>query len=261
MGQTIYEIIEAIEEFAPLSLQESWDNCGVQVGYDLQKQCSGVVLSLDVTLAAVDMAIANGANMVVCHHPMTIGGIRTFTEEGEVAQIIERAIKNDITIYSAHTSLDSCEGGLNDHLAEVFGLTEVSVLIPSRENPNAGLGRVGTLQKSVSAEELAEMVKSRLGAAAVKFCSSGRPIKRVALCSGSGGSLLGEVKSAGVDAYICSDLKYHNYSEMAFFGISLVDVGHYESEFCAIDIFKNVISKKMTTFAILTCPSNTVQYL
>ncbi len=257
----INDIIQAIETLAPRTLQESWDNCGVQVGYDISQEVKGVVLSLDVTYEAVEMAVNNGYNLVICHHPMTISGVKTFTNESEVGRIISLAIKNDIVIYSAHTSLDSCFGGLNDKLAELFELQNIRPLCSHPSGDNVGIGRIGTLSSELTAEQLATLVKKRLSADGVRYCDSGKTIKTLAICSGSGGSLLSKVKESGADGYLCSDLKYHNFTEMATDGISMVDVGHFESEICAIDIFKRVISENFCTFAVLECRNNTIKHV
>lgn len=256
----IKDVIEVVENFAPLSLQESWDNCGVQVGYSLDRGCTGVVLTLDVTLAAVNMAVESGANLVIAHHPMTIGGVKSFTDSSEVGRIIHSAVQNNVAIYSAHTSLDSCAGGINDYLAELLGLKEVEVLVPTATD-GVGLGRIGRLPKAITPGELAELVKSQYGAEAVRYCDGGAMIERVALCSGSGGSLLENALRANVDGYICSDLKYHSFTDMVAEGLTLVDVGHFESEIFAIDIFERIICEKFSTFAVLKCRTATVQYL
>ncbi len=257
----ISEIISSIEDFAPLNLQESWDNCGVQVGFDLECECTGAVLALDVTTLSLEVAIERGANLLITHHPLTISGIRQFTSQSQTARIIALAIKHNITIYSAHTSLDSCRGGLNDYLAEALKLNDSQVLVASQSSSDVGLGRVGTLSVGVDASELAKIVKSALNAPVVKYSDGGKTINSVALCSGSGGSLIPNVKALGVDAYICSDLKYHNFDEMASSGITLIDVGHFESEICAIDIFKSVISKKFPTFAVYMHSHNCIRHL
>ncbi len=256
----IKDVIELIENFAPQSLQESWDNCGVQVGYSLDRECTGVVLTLDVNIAAVEMAAKSGSNLVIAHHPMTIGGVKNFTESSEVGRIIHSAVQNNIAIYSAHTSLDSCRGGINDYLAGLLELEEVEVLVPTATE-GVGLGRIGKLPKPLSALQLAELVKSKYGAEAVRYSDGGEMIERVALCSGSGGSLVDSALRAGVDGYICSDLKYHSFTDMAAKGLTLVDIGHFESEIFAIDIFERIICEKFSTFAVLKCRTATVQYL
>lgn len=257
----VSDVIAVVRDFASESLQEKWDNSGVQVGYNLDDECRGVVLSLDVTEQAVEMAVVQSCNLVITHHPLTISGERNFGAESEFGRILSLAVKNGVVIYSAHTSLDSCCGGLNDYLAELVGLRGIEVLIPSGVDNSVGLGRVGELSQAVSAEELAVMLREKLGAEGVRYCDGGRAVRRVALCTGSGASLLSDVERLGVDAYICGDLKYHNFTEMASKGLTLVDVGHFESEICAIDIFERIISKNFTTFAVLKSRNNTINYL
>lgn len=246
---TIKDIIESIEDFAPKNLQEPWDNCGVQVGYSLERECTGAVVALDSTLAAVEEAVRVGANLVVTHHPLTIEGINSFTSQSAKGRIIECAIENRVAIYSAHTSLDSCAGGLNDHLSALFNLSHITVLQPNTLNESVGLGRIGTLPAATTALDLAIKLKDILNLETIRYSDATLPIKRIALCSGGGSSLIPEVKSMGIDAYLCGDLKYHNFEDMATDGVSLFDIGHFESEICAIDILSSIISKKFPNFA------------
>ncbi len=255
---TIQEFIYIIEDFAPLKLQESWDNSGVQLGYSLSRECTGVALSLDVNEYVVEQAILGGANLLITHHPMIIHGVKSFTGVTPVSRIIERAIKNDLVIYSAHTSLDSCKGGINDALCEMLGLQNCGVLCPKPLIEDAGLGRYGCLPEPLSASELASHIKSVLNIEKLRFSDCGKTISRVALCSGSGGGLIEEATKAGVDAYLCGDLKYHNFEECAAKGLSLFDFGHYESEICTLEIFEREISKKIPTFAPLKIRFNPI---
>ncbi len=245
----INEIIEAIEDFAPPTLQEKWDNCGVQIGYELERECSGALLALDVTMAALREALKVGANLIITHHPMLIEGVRNFTDLTEKGRIIRESIANGIVIYSAHTSLDSCKGGLNDYLAKLLELQQIKVLEPIDGCSNEGLGRVGELNSSITPNELAKKLKRILNLSSIRYSEGGKEIRTIALCSGGGSSMLDSAKRAGVDAYLCGDLKYHNFEDMATFGISLFDIGHFESEIFAIEIFRSIISKKFTTFA------------
>ncbi len=258
---TIREIIEVLENFAPPHLQEVWDNCGVQVGFDCEQACTGIVLSLDVSQRAIQTAVENNANLLITHHPLTIEGIRQFTPQVPRAQMIATAIKHNITIYSAHTSLDSCAGGINDHLAHVLGLSNTTVLEPNAKNPEVGIGRIGTLPRKMKIHELAQHISDTLKVRNIRYNESTKDIERVAICSGSGGSLIGAATAAEVDAYICSDLKYHNFESTAENKLGIVEIGHFESEICSLDIFVAVISKKIPTFAPLRVEENPVKYL
>ncbi len=129
----IQEIINAIEEIAPISYQESYDNCGVQVG-DIYKEASGALLTLDVTEAVIEEAIKNNCNLIIAHHPLIFSGLKKITGKNYVERVIIKAIQNNITIYAAHTNLDNMRNGVNQKIAEKLGLINTSILAPSSSN-------------------------------------------------------------------------------------------------------------------------------
>lgn len=125
----IKEIISAIEDFAPLCLQESWDNAGVQVG-DVDNEATDAILCVDVTEKVVDEAVAKGVNLVISHHPLLFKGLKRIVGATPVERIVVKALRNGITIYSAHTNMDSAVGGVSWRDAEKLGLRNVRVLVP-----------------------------------------------------------------------------------------------------------------------------------
>lgn len=129
----IIEIISEIENFAPLNYQESYDNCGIQVGNAYQ-EAIGALFTLDVTEAVVDEAINNNCNLIVAHHPLIFGGIKNVTEQNTIGKIITKAIKNDITIYAAHTNLDNVRLGVNHKIAQKLGLRNCKILSPQKNS-------------------------------------------------------------------------------------------------------------------------------
>ena len=102
----IEEVIHALEQFAPLPLQEDFDNAGLQVGLTWASDVSGALLCLDVTEAVVDEAIAKGCNLIVSHHPLIFHKLRSLTGADYVQRTIIKAIKNDVAIVSMHTNMD-----------------------------------------------------------------------------------------------------------------------------------------------------------
>lgn len=123
----IGEITKAIEDYAPLWLQESYDNAGVQVG-DLSAEVTGVLLCTDITEPVLDEAIAKGANLVISHHPLIFRPLKKIAGRSVVERIVAKAIKNDVTLYAAHTNMDNAYGGVNFKMAEKLGLQNVEVL-------------------------------------------------------------------------------------------------------------------------------------
>lgn len=126
---TIGDIAAAIEEFAPVAIQESYDNAGLQVG-DPHAEAKAALLCIDVTEDILDEAIERGANMVISHHPLIFRGLKRITGRTPVERIVAKAIKHDIALYAAHTNMDSAQGGVSAHAARKIGMTDVQLLAP-----------------------------------------------------------------------------------------------------------------------------------
>ncbi len=259
---TISDVIAPIEAFAPLALQASYDNSGLIVGR-LTDTVEGVLLAVDVTDSVLDEAEAVGANLVITHHPLVFHPLKRFNSEGYVQRCVERAIRRGIALYACHTNLDSAPYGMSWYLAHKLGVEQLQVLEPHKENPEAGFGAVGVLPEPRPMVEFLSELRSRLGVGALRhsaICQS--TVRHIALCTGSGGSLMEEARRHEVDLYITADLKYNDF--MTPDGDFVVaDVGHFESEYCAIDILFDVLSKKMFTFAVRKSErsSNPIHYL
>lgn len=128
----IRRVIDAIEDFAPRALQESYDNAGLQAG-DATNSCTGVLLTLDVSESTIKEAAEHGFNCVVSHHPLLFKGAKSITPTSEVGRILIDAIRAGITIYSAHTNLDNARFGVSYRMAQKFGLLNVRKLQPQVE--------------------------------------------------------------------------------------------------------------------------------
>ncbi|MCM1029089.1 MAG: Nif3-like dinuclear metal center hexameric protein [Pseudoflavonifractor sp.] len=253
---TIAQIIAAIEEIAPLLLQEEWDNSGLQVGHP-EAECTGAMLALDPTEWALDEAIAQGCNLLVTHHPLLFHAPKQYVGATAQQRTVERALRAGVAIYSAHTSLDNAPAGLCAHAARLLGLTAVAPLIPSPAMAGAGSGAVGSTPRPMTSAEFIEAVKGTFGSPVVR-CSraygryegDGQLITRVALCTGSGGSFIPQALASGAQAYLTSDTRYHDFLDSGSDTLLIADIGHYESEKPACDIFYDIISKKFPNFAV-----------
>lgn len=243
----IQAVIDYLDSIYPLRLQESYDNAGHKVG-DAKRELTGVLVTLDVTDEVIGEAIELGYNLIVSHHPMIFGGLKSLVPQTELTRMLERLIKNDICVYSAHTNLDNLKGGVSYILAEKLGLKEVRTLHPM-DDEGMGGGAVGELAEEMEVGDFLEMVKERLGLAAVRCTAKmiGR-VKRVALCGGSGSFMIDDAAEAGADIYLTADVKYHDFQK-AVGRVWVADVGHYESEQFAQDLICNDIIKKFNTFA------------
>ena len=129
----IKEIVSALDRFAPLPLQDGFDNAGLQIGLT-EAEATGALLCLDVTEAVLDEAIALGCNLVISHHPLIFKGYKSITGKDYVERCILKAIRNDMVLYAAHTNLDNAKGGVNYKIAEKIGLKHLQVLEPKRNS-------------------------------------------------------------------------------------------------------------------------------
>ena len=242
----VKDIIGVIEDFAPLGLQEKWDNSGLCIGSP-EDEVSSVLLGLDCTPELVDEAVACGADMIVTHHPLIFSGLKKISAEDPVGEAVIKAVRAGISIYAAHTSADKVLAGVSGAMAARLGLENVAIL--DEDGEGTGLGVVGNLPQPLTASEAVELVKSRFG---LKAMRASRPVEgmisRVAMCGGSGGSLIGAAKASGAQLYISGDISYHNFFTTE--GFMLMDIGHYESEIEIVDILFSLIKKNFPTFAV-----------
>ena len=242
----VKDIIRIIEEFAPLSLQEGWDNSGLCIGSP-EDVVSSVLLGLDCTPELVDEAIACGADMIVTHHPLIFSGLKKISPDNPVGEAVIKAIKAGISIYAAHTSADKVIAGVSGAMAARLGLEDVQIL--DEDGEGTGLGVVGNLPQPLTAEQMIALIKEKFG---LKMLKSSKPsegtISRVAMCGGSGSSLIGAAKRSGAHIYISGDISYHNF--FAPEGFMIADIGHYESEIEIVNILFSLIKKNFPTFAV-----------
>ena len=246
MQYKVKDVTQVIEGFAPLSIQEKWDNSGLCIGSP-DAPVSSVLFGLDCTPELVDEAIECGADMIVTHHPLIFSGLKKISPDDMVGEAVFKAIKAGISIYAAHTNADKVIAGVSGAMAAKLGLKNVEIL--SEDGEGTGLGVVGELPEQMTAQQMLEMVKERF---ALKTVKASKPVEgeitKVAMCGGSGGSLISAAKAAGAQLYISGDISYHNFFTPE--GFMLMDIGHYESEIEIVDILFSLVKKNFPTFAV-----------
>lgn len=239
----IKEVIDALEKFAPLPLQESYDNAGLQVGLT-EVEVSGALLCLDVTEKVLDEAIKLDCNLIVAHHPLIFNKLSQISDKDYVQRIIIKAIKNDVVIVAMHTNIDAAAGGVNFKIAEKMGLQNVRFLgdTQSVQTSNGevvgGLGVIGEFAEPLAADDFVLLLKQKFNVECVQANQLlRRPIKQVALCGGSGAFLLKTALHEGADAFVTGEMHYHD-----FFGyeqqIQICSIGHYQSEQFTTEVLK-----------------------
>lgn len=255
------DIIAAIEGFAPASIQESWDNTGLQIGSPDQ-EVKGVLLALDCTEKLVREAVERGCDMIVTHHPLIFHPLCSINPDDTVGATVMAAIKAGIAVYASHTSSDKVPGGVSGEMARKLGLLNIRILC--EDAPGVGLGAVGELPEPLSAAEAVALVKKSFGLPVLRTSAliPGQ-VKTIAMCGGSGSSLIPDAIAAGAQMYLCGDISYHNFFVPE--GFMLADVGHFESEVQIVETLHSVIRKNFPNFASLISDfigqANPVNYL
>ncbi len=220
---TVQKIYQYLDEIAPFSVQEKWDNSGLLVGAPCR--CVGSVLvTLDITLEAVQAAERNGCDLIISHHPVIFSPLRSLSPDNPVYQLA----KSGIAAICTHTPLDIAQGGINDILVEKLQerLAFEKEILPLDA---AGCGRIATLQNPMIATEIASTAKKILGCTVVRLKDTGMPVKTLGICSGSGASMLEEIEGR-CDALLTGDVKHDRWFAAQNLGISLIDCGHYHTE-------------------------------
>ena len=245
----IREITDVIERFAPLGWQESYDNAGLVVGR-ADDEVHRALLAVDVTEEVLDEAEAEGCDLVITHHPIVFHALKRFNSADPVQRCVERAIRRGIALYACHTNLDSAPGGMSWRLAEMLGIRDLRVLQPAATGEGVGFGVVGELPEAVATLDFLRFVRERLGVKAIRHSDIvAHDVRCVALCTGAGASLIPDARRAGAGLYITADLKYNDFMTPDK-ALTVADIGHFESEYCAIDLIYEIIRKKMPTFAL-----------
>ncbi len=246
----IEQITEVIERFAPLRYQESYDNAGLIVGRP-QDEVHKALLAVDVTEEVMDEAEREGCDLIITHHPIVFHALKRFNSATYVERCVERAIRRGIALYACHTNLDSTPGGMSWQVGRMLGVERMQVLQPTDPSDvRVGFGIVGELPVEVETTAFLQRIRERLAAPVIRHSDLVRPhVRRVAVCTGAGGSLIGDAARAGADLYVTADLKYNDFISPVG-GLVVADVGHFESEYCAIDLLFDILSKNLITFAV-----------
>jgi dinuclear metal center YbgI/SA1388 family protein len=243
---TTHQLCDILNEFAPLSLQDSWDNSGLQIDNN-NAEVTGVLVCFDITEKSLQEAIDKHCNVIVAHHPLLFHGLKQIGNDAYIERCVRMAIVHNIAIYCNHTPLDKVQDGISWKLGEKLGLQNLTYL---QTDGIASYGTMGEFSTPLSEKDFINLLKSTFGLTYVR-CSEplNKAISKVALCGGSGAFLIDDALKAGADAFVCGDIKHHEFYK-AEQKILLVDIGHFESEIATKEIFFSILSKKIPTFVV-----------
>ena len=223
----VSEIYTYIDSFAPFSTQEKWDNSGLLTG-SMNKKVSKVLVTLDITNEVADEAAEIGAELIIAHHPVIFKPLYSLSENEPSCKLL----KSGISAICVHTPYDVAEGGMSDILMELTGFekTEGILEITGQNYKTYGFGTIGIASQEYQVDEFAKKLKNVLGCTVVRYTDGGKPIKKAAFCTGSGGNLIIAALNQGADAYITSEVKHDQWLLAKQRGISVFDCGHFHTE-------------------------------
>jgi dinuclear metal center YbgI/SA1388 family protein len=227
----ISAICNAIERWYPIELAELWDQVGLAVG-NPDQEVNSILLSVDITAEVLQEAIDLNATMIISHHPLQLSDVPEVVILEHTIELISNASLKNIALYTAHTNADSALEGVSDAIMQALGAISDSAI--SDPSSQVGIGRVGYLREPMDIADFARRVlevlpKTNFG---VKVAGKmDKQIHRIAVCGGSGASLLPDVARLDVDAYVTADVKHHAaLDHLASSEIAIVNVSHWASE-------------------------------
>ncbi len=253
---TVSDVKAAIEEIAPLSLQETWDNSGLIIGFE-NETVEKILTCLELNEAVAEEAVAAGVDMVVTHHPLIFGGIKAITGGSAQGRTMMKLMKSGISVYSCHTPFDKIRGGNNDMIAELLDLSSVKNLrgddveSPSKmvdRMDEADIGRIGKLKKPMSFMDFIAAAADKLNMSIRDFRMVGdldSEITNIGICTGAGADLTEMAAAAGCQLMITGDVKYHEAQSAKDLGICVLDAGHYGTEKFFAANMKKMLDKEL----------------
>jgi dinuclear metal center YbgI/SA1388 family protein len=255
----VSEITEILDNWMPISIAEDFDNVGLIVG-DLNSEVKNILVTLDTTQNVVDEALDKDCNLIVSYHPIIFNDLKKITSDsGYIQKSIIKAVKNNISVYAIHTSLDNHPEGISHFLSKKIGLKNTSILIPKtneKNNLKIGMGIKGELIEPLEETDFFDLLKDKLELKYLRHSLTlNKLISKVSIVVGSGSFAIKNSLDSDMDAFITSDLKYHNFYEADNKAV-LVDIGHYESENHIKLIIKEFLNKKLPNFTILLSKEN-----
>ena len=249
------EIIQRLEQGYPLSCAEEWDNPGLQVGRR-NREVRKIFVALDATEQTIREAVEWGADLMITHHPLLFHSIKQVNDDSFIGRRIITLIENDVNCYAMHTNFDVL--GMAELNENQLNLQNAHVLDVTRENEGVeeGIGRVGDLEEPMTLYDFSVTVRRAFGLSTVRCYGlkeleeneeesgdDGLLVSRVAVCGGSGKSLIDRAIDEGAQVLVTGDVDYHSAIDAMARGLYIIDAGHYGTEYCFIDYMVKKLTK------------------
>lgn len=242
---TVNAIRAYFEEQVPPALKMGFDNVGLLVG-TCNTPVRRVLVALDITDEVIEEAIAFQAELILSHHPLFFE-LKSVRDDDDTGRKIIRILQNGMSAICLHTNLDAVRGGVNDALMQALGASVIGLLTVDGTAPDGtpyGISRVGELDQSCSMEQFLEKVKTALNANGLRYHNANRPVKKLAVCGGSGGGDLPAVIAAGCDTFVTADIKYHQFLQAKENQINLIDADHYATEQVVVPVLADMLENQ-----------------
>jgi dinuclear metal center YbgI/SA1388 family protein len=249
--QTVQDVCDFLNDFAPPRLAEEWDNVGLLVG-DPGQAVQRLMTCLTITPASADEAVRERAELVVTHHPLPFRPLKRLTTDSVPGRLLLQLIRAGIAVHSPHTAFDSAAAGINQRLAEGLGLIDIRPLLAVQGDPQGlGAGRYGRLPQATTLATMAERLKQFLSLGGLHAVGSAqRQIERVAVACGSAGQFLEPARNAGCDLLVTGETNFHTCLEAEATGVALLLPGHYASERFAVERLAEVLAQQFAGLTI-----------
>ena len=255
---TVQQVYEVMQRLAPPELAEHWDNPGLLV--DCGGNVHRVLVTLDITPEVVAEAAAKQCTVIVAHHPVIFDPLKRLCPADVPYQLVQAGI----SAICMHTNLDVAPGGVNDALMVALGAEVTGGLEPSGTDDDGSAltcGRVGRLPEPMALSDFLPYVADLLHANGLRYVDGGRPVQKLAVCGGSGGSMLDLAAQMGCDTFVTADVKYDRFLAAKELGINLIDADH----FCTENVIIPILCEKLRaqfpalTFAVSRVHAQTAQ--
>lgn len=231
----ITDIRDFFEESVPASLKMDFDNVGFLAG-ESGREVKKVLLSLDITFEVIEEAGELGAGLIVSHHPLTFGGMKSVTDQDRTGKRFLSLIKRGMCAICLHTNLDAVQGGVNDALMSALGAVNVELM-----GDEDGISRMGFLPEIMDFHRFLKHTKSALNANGLRYHDAGKLVHRLGCCGGSGGEHLELALEKGCDTYVTADIKYDVFLAAKELGINLIDADHFCTENVVIPVLAEML--------------------
>lgn len=246
------EIAKIIEQKFDRSFALGWDNVGLLAGRS-DKEVKKIYIALDVTDDVVDAAVLAGADMIITHHPLLMSGISKVTDEHFIGKRLIKMIQNDISYYAMHTNYDVI--GMADLSGEKLGFEDAEVLEVTGESEDRieGIGRIADFTGEITLRQCCELVKGAFSLENVKvFGNLDAKVKRIAICPGSGKSVIKTALSKGADVLVTGDIGHHDGIDAVAQNLAIIDAGHYGLEHIFIKDMEEYLKKHLCGVEVIT---------